>query len=143
MAASVSAHSRRALKSDISYLDEAAERRAYDEVKALRHSHFRYKAGGPKAPLVRGLIYEDAPESIRSAPGKSIVLENRLATTLLWNCGGYPSDQYDPRAARQSGQHWAYQDGPPPMHPEGSDPRTCYPNKALSLGWKTPWRSFA
>lgn len=83
MAASVSAHSRRALKSDVSYLDESAERRAYDEVKALRHARFRYKAGGPNAPLVRGLIYEDAPESIRSAPGKSIVVENRLANMEL------------------------------------------------------------
>lgn len=83
MAASVATHSRRALKSDISYLDEAAESRAYDEVKALRHAHFRYKAGGPTAPLVRGLIYEDAPESIRSAPGKSIVVENRLANMEL------------------------------------------------------------
>lgn len=79
MAANVSAHSRRALKSDISYLDEAAERRAYDEVTALRHARFRYKTGGANAPVVRGLIYEDVPESIRSAPGKSIVLENRLA----------------------------------------------------------------
>lgn len=83
MAATVATHSRRALKSDISYLDEAAERRAYDEVKALRHARFRYKAGGPTAPLVRGLIYEDAPESIRSAPGKSIVVENRLANMEL------------------------------------------------------------
>jgi hypothetical protein len=83
MAANVAAHSRRALKSDISYLDEAAERRAYDEVKALRHARFRYKAGGPTAPLVRGLIYEDAPESIRSAPGKSIVVENRLVNMEL------------------------------------------------------------
>lgn len=83
MAANVSAHSRRALKSDLSYLNEAAERRAYDEVNALRHARFRYKAAGPNAPLVRGLIYEDAPESIRSAPGKSIVLENRLANMEL------------------------------------------------------------
>ncbi len=83
MAANVSAHSRRALKSDIGYLDEAAERRAYDEVKALRHARFRYAAGGPNAPLVRGLIYEDAPESIRSARGKSIVVENRLANMEL------------------------------------------------------------
>lgn len=83
MAASVSAHSLRELKSDISYLDEAAERRAYDEVKALRHARFRYKAGGPNASLVRGLIYEDAPESIRSAPGKSLVVENRIANMEL------------------------------------------------------------
>lgn len=79
MAASVSAHSRRELKSDISYFDAAAERRAYDEVKALRHAYFRYKAGGVDGPLVRGLIYENAPESIRSTPGKSIIAENRLA----------------------------------------------------------------
>lgn len=83
MAANVAAHSRRALKSDISYLDEAAERRAYDEVKDLRHARFRYKAGGPNAPLLRGLIYEDAPESIRSAPGKSIIVENRIANMEL------------------------------------------------------------
>lgn len=83
MAANVSAHSRRALKSDISYLDEAAERRAYGEVNALRHARFRYKTDGPNASLVRGLIYEDAPESIRSAPGKSIVVESRLANMEL------------------------------------------------------------
>lgn len=83
MAANVSAHSRRALKSGIAYLDEAAAGRAYDEVKGLRHARFRYKAGGPNAPLIRGLIYEDAPESIRSAPGKSIVVENRLANMEL------------------------------------------------------------
>lgn len=83
MAASVSAHSRRALKSDVAYLDADTERRAYDEVKALRHARFRYKAGGPSAPLIRGLIYEDAPESVRSAPGKSIIVENRLANMEL------------------------------------------------------------
>jgi hypothetical protein len=83
MAANVSAHSRRSLKGDISYLDEATERRAYEEVKGLRHARFRYKANGPNAPLIRGLIYEDAPESIRSAPGKSIILENRLVNMEL------------------------------------------------------------
>lgn len=83
MAANVSAHSRRALKSDITYLEDAAERRAYEEVKALKHARFRYKASGPNGPMVRGLIYEDAPESIRSAPGKSIIVENRLANMEL------------------------------------------------------------
>lgn len=83
MAASVSAHSLRALKSGISYLDENEGSRAYDEVKALRHARFRYKAKGPAAPLMRGLIYEDAPESVRSAPGRSIVLESRLVNMEL------------------------------------------------------------
>lgn len=83
MAASVSSLSRRAFKSDVSYLGEEAERRAYDEVKGLRHARFRYKANGPTSPLTRGLIYEDAPESIRSAPGKSIVVENRIANMEL------------------------------------------------------------
>lgn len=83
MAAGVSAHSRRALKSDISYLDEAEERRGFEDVLALRHARFRYEAGGPNAPLVRGLIYEDAPASIRSAPGKSIVVESRLVNMEL------------------------------------------------------------
>jgi len=83
MAASVAAHSRRALKSDISHLDEAAERRAYEDVLALRHARFRYKAGGPNAALIRGLIYEEAPASIRSAPGESIIVESRLVNMEL------------------------------------------------------------
>ena len=36
-------------------------------------------AAGPRGPLIRGLIYEDAPESIRSPAGKSIIVDNRLA----------------------------------------------------------------
>lgn len=83
MAAAVSAHSRRALKSDISYLDEADQRRGYEDVLALRHARFRYKAGGPRAPMIRGLIYEDAPASIRSEPGKSIIVESRLVNMEL------------------------------------------------------------
>lgn len=83
MAANVSAHSRRDLKSGIIYLDEAEERRGFDDVLALRHARFRYKAGGPNAPSIRGLIYEDAPASIRSAPGKSIMVESRLVNMEL------------------------------------------------------------
>lgn len=79
MAANVSAHSRRAFKNDVAYLDAVAERRAYEEVKALKHARFRYKAWSPQRPSMRGLIYEDAPESIRSEKGKSIVVENRFA----------------------------------------------------------------
>lgn len=86
MAADITTHSRRALKGDIAYLGEDEERRAYADMKALRHATFRYKrrtprgwATNPGAPLVRGLIYEDAPLSVRDARGKSLVLENRLA----------------------------------------------------------------
>lgn len=83
MAANVSAHSRRALKSGIAHLDEAEERRGYDDVVALKHAHFRYRGGGANAPLIRGLIYEEAPASIRSAPGKSIIVENRIVNMEL------------------------------------------------------------
>lgn len=78
MAASVGTHSRRALKSDIAYFDDAAERQGHRDVLALKHARFRYK-GNPGSPLLRGLIYEDAPESVRSERGKSIIVENRLA----------------------------------------------------------------
>jgi len=86
MAADITTHSRRALKRDIAYLGEAGESRAYAETKALRHATFRYKkrtprgwAANPGAPLVRGLIFEDAPAGIQDARGKSLVIENRLA----------------------------------------------------------------
>lgn len=86
MAADITTHSRRALKSDIAYLGEAEEQRAYAETKTLRHATFRYKKWTPRswttnpgAPLVRGLIYEDAPTGIQDARGKSLVVENRLA----------------------------------------------------------------
>ncbi len=51
---------------------------------ALRHAEFRYKRWrrdrlvvDRKAPLRRGLIYEDAPESVRDS-GESIVIDYRV-----------------------------------------------------------------
>ncbi|MEK7389441.1 MAG: hypothetical protein AAB036_07070 [Elusimicrobiota bacterium] len=86
MAAAITTHSRRELKSDIAYFSDAEEKQAYDETKDLRHAQFRYKRIGPRgweadpgAPMARGLIYEDAPDSIRSGVGKSLVVENRLS----------------------------------------------------------------
>lgn len=77
-------HSSRDLKTDISYLTEADERAAFEEVKDLRHARFRYKrlkkgklVRDRKQPLMRGLIYEDVPESIR-APDHSISYDRRL-----------------------------------------------------------------
>lgn len=74
MAASVGAHSSRELKDIDGYLSAQDAARAYDEVKALRHARYRYK----NQPLTRGLIYEDAPASIREPRGQSISFESRL-----------------------------------------------------------------
>lgn len=87
VAASIDPHvSHRAFKSDISYLDEGARRQAYEDVLSLRHARFRYKKLTPRgwepnpgAPLRRGLIYEDAPASIRGEKGKSLAVDRRLA----------------------------------------------------------------
>ncbi|MDX6768918.1 MAG: hypothetical protein SF051_05255 [Elusimicrobiota bacterium] len=74
MAATVGPHSSRELKNIEGYLAEYDEARAYDEAKGLRHATYRYK----NQPLTRGLIYEDAPESLREPRGQSIVFEARL-----------------------------------------------------------------
>ena len=88
--ASVSAPSAHDLKLDITYFDHERRRQAYEEVKALRHVRFRYKIskrlpnGEPalvedlSQPLHRGLIYEDAPASIKGQ-GNGLVLNDRLA----------------------------------------------------------------
>lgn len=68
----VSPSSRR-FKSDIKDLSAKDEDRALDEVAGLKHASFRYKARrkdgslieDPAQPQHVGLIYEDAPESIR------------------------------------------------------------------------------
>jgi len=93
--ATAETHSMRALKSDIAYMNEAAERRAYEDIKALRHARFRYKALSPTAnpnkpiyvenpgqPISRGLIYEDSPESIRG-PSKTLVVDYRVMSLEL------------------------------------------------------------
>lgn len=74
MAAVVATHSSRELKDVEGYQDAAQEGRAYDEVKTLRHARYHYR----NQPMTRGLIYEDAPDSIRDKRGESIVFEARL-----------------------------------------------------------------
>jgi hypothetical protein len=73
-------------------LDEARRRQAFEDVRALKHATFRYKktatgkkavgADEPATAVTRGLIYEDAPDSIRGA-GKSIVLDQRVLNLEL------------------------------------------------------------
>lgn len=81
--------SSRKIKSDISYLDPSEEEAALECVRGLRHATFRYmKRKGPgfardsRAPLRRGLIYEEAPESIKG-PFDSLSLDQRLAESEL------------------------------------------------------------
>ncbi|MBI3289110.1 MAG: tail fiber domain-containing protein [Elusimicrobia bacterium] len=79
MCGSVATHSSRKLKDDIVYLDSARERQAYDEVKNLKHVSFRYKmpSGQADAVLRRGLLYEEAPPSVRGAD-KSLIVDQRV-----------------------------------------------------------------
>ena len=74
LAASVGTHSSRDLKEVEGYLSAEDEARAYAEVKGLRHARFRYR----NQPMTRGLIYEDAPDSIREPRGQSLVFESRV-----------------------------------------------------------------
>lgn len=78
-------HSSRELKTNISYLGGTEEAKAYEEAKALKPAEFRYKsfnkkgelARNTKQPLRRGLIYEDAPDSVKG-PGQSILIDERV-----------------------------------------------------------------
>ena len=80
MAAAVGTHSSRKLKTVIATLGDSDENAAYEEVKSLKPASFRYRRrNGSAGPLVRGLIYEDSPASIRDARGQSLVFEARLA----------------------------------------------------------------
>jgi hypothetical protein len=80
--------SSRALKTDISYLTEADRLQAYEDVKNLRHVSFRYKHAGDgfwarrRRPVHRGLLYEEAPASLRG-PGDGLVMDQRLLESEL------------------------------------------------------------
>lgn len=79
------AHSSRELKTDIESLAEAQEDRALEEMRLMRPARFRYKSLPGKRgrqPLRRGLIYEEAPESVRGAGG-SVILDERVANAEL------------------------------------------------------------
>jgi hypothetical protein len=73
--------SSRAIKTDIAYLKEKAQKRAYEDVLALQPAAFRYKRDAP-GTVRRGLIFEEAPESIR-APGNRISYDERLVNVEL------------------------------------------------------------
>lgn len=84
------APSSREIKKDIVYLDERDEEGALRDVLSLDHVRFRYKVVGqngelvpdPNAPLRRGLLYEDAPQSIR-AQGGAISIDERVVNLSL------------------------------------------------------------
>jgi hypothetical protein len=83
LAAQVTPSSRR-FKTDISYLSDDERARAYDDVRGLKPVSFRYMkkkgdgfARDRHAVLHRGLLYEEAPESVRG-PGDSVSLDQRL-----------------------------------------------------------------
>lgn len=76
-------------KSDIDYLGAQDETAAYAHERGLKHVSFRYarmKGGGyardSRAPIRRGLIYEDAPPEIRG-PGETLSMDQRLLESEL------------------------------------------------------------
>lgn len=76
-------------KRDISYLGSAEEAAAYANERGLKHVSFRYaKLKGARfvrnsrAPIRRGLIYEDSPAEVRG-PGETLSLDQRLLETEL------------------------------------------------------------
>lgn len=81
--------SSREWKSDIAYLGAEEESAAYGRVHALKHVSFRYArrkgkdfVRDGKAPVRRGLIYEDAPWVLRG-PGESLSVTQRLVDSEL------------------------------------------------------------
>jgi hypothetical protein len=89
-----STHSSKKIKSDIVYKSTTQYKTGYDDVKALKPARFRfhewYKDENDKwkhrvsttTPLRNGLIYEDAPESIK-AENETISLDNRVLNTEM------------------------------------------------------------
>ena len=77
-------------KYDISYLNEKDEDRALEETSALKHVRYRYRSRAKDGSLyddpiqqVRvGLIYEEAPDSIRGE-GQTLLTNERLANIEL------------------------------------------------------------
>ena len=76
-AAAVSPSSR-SLKKDIAALGAEGRAKAYADLKSLRHARYRYKTQKAGTPLTTGLIYEDAPESVRGS-GRTVVFDARVA----------------------------------------------------------------
>jgi hypothetical protein len=83
LAGSESVPSSRRWKADIGQLSQNESLAAFNEVIALDHVRFRYKSRrGPKPPLMTGLMYEDAPASIRGR-GQTLSFDERLNNTEL------------------------------------------------------------
>ena len=95
--AASAAHSLRELKSDIVYLTDTDCAEACDDVKLLKHATFRYlrnvhpvvdgaedrsqvtsRIRDASLPLHTGIVYEDAPTSIRGPEG-TVVIDKRIA----------------------------------------------------------------
>lgn len=81
--------SSRGIKEDIAYLGQDEGQAAYGRLKSLKPVRFRYMrwkrkgyARDGRAPLRRGLLYEEAPEVIRG-PGESLSLDQRLLESEL------------------------------------------------------------
>lgn len=82
--------SSRLFKTDIKDLSEKAEDRALADVAGLKHAWFRYKSRqkdgrlfeDPAQPLRTGLIYEEAPESIREG-NEALSTSERLVNVEL------------------------------------------------------------
>ena len=84
MAAAVGMHSSRARKTVLATLADRDADAAYEDVKSLKPAKFRYKRlDGGQGPLIRGLIYEDSPTSIRDERGQSLAMEARVANMEL------------------------------------------------------------
>lgn len=88
VAQSVTPSSRRR-KQDIRYLDASEEDAGLEKLRGLRHVRFRYMrqrgerfVRDSRAPLREGLLYEEAPESIRG-PYESLNLDQRLLESEL------------------------------------------------------------
>lgn len=79
MAANVSAHSSRDLKTVTAALGKHDDEQAYADVNVLRPARFRYRGRTARSQPVRGLIFEDSPASIREERGQSISVEARIA----------------------------------------------------------------
>lgn len=74
-------HSSRKLKSDVQYLDSAALDQALADIEALKPVRFSYR-GSRDGRRMRGVLFEEAPASIRGAHD-TVVLDERLLNLEL------------------------------------------------------------
>lgn len=70
------------MKTDVSRLSRRNQTSAWQDVTTLKHARFAYHGEPLNAPLRRGLIYEDAPDSIKG-PGRTLGMGARLTNVEL------------------------------------------------------------